>query len=223
MENLLNKIHHADCFEFMDKIPDKSIDLILTDPLYGIGWQSGRRIKKYKKIENDNNLHWLHSFMNKVKRILKDDGCIYVFCSWHNVDIFKSEIQKLIPVKNILIWNKNNFGSGDLYADYAPKYEMIIFCNPKRKYLNGKRIPNVLNFKKTRNEFCPTQKPIDLFETLIEKTTNKGDIVFDPFSGSGVTAIAAYNLKRQFICVEKDYDYYKKSNERFLLNNLKKI
>ena len=139
---------------------------------------------------------------------------VYIFCSWHNIDKFKSEIQKFIKIKNILIWNKNNFGSGDLFSDYAPKYENIIFCNPRNKPLNGKRIANVLNYAKTLNELHPTEKPINLFSLLIEKSSNENELILDCFSGSGTTAIACHNLKRRFICIEKDVEYYKKSVER---------
>ena len=88
-------------------------------------------------------------------------------------------------------------------CDFAPKYEMIIFCNDNKK-LNGKRIANVLNFAKTDNSLHPTQKPVDLFGCLIDKATQENDLILDCFSGSGTTAIACHNLKRRFICIEKD-------------------
>lgn len=213
LEENMNKIICGDCLDVLKKLPDKCVDLILTDPPYGIIYQSHRRIDKYKKILNDDNFNWLTPFLTELKRIAKDTTMWYIFCSWHNVDIFKQEIEKVKNIKNILIWNKNTFGSGDLRCDFAPKYEMIIFCNEK-SLLNGKRIPNVLNFPKTDNSLHPTQKPIDLFATLIEKSSSKGDIVLDPFSGSGTTAVACHNLNRRFICIEKDPDYWAASVKR---------
>ena len=214
MEKYINQIIHADCMDILKQLPDKCIDLVLTDPPYGMSYQSSWRTDKYKPIENDNNLDWLNNWLIEIKRIIKEDASLYIFCSWHNVDKFKSEIQKFIKIKNILIWNKNNFGSGDLFSDYAPKYENIIFCNPSNKPLNGKRIANVLNYAKTLNELHPTEKPINLFSLLIEKSSNENDLILDCFSGSGTTAVACYNLKRRFICIEKDYDYWKASVER---------
>ncbi len=213
IKDLENKIINADCMDILKQLPDKCIDLVLTDPPYGMNYQSGWRKQKYEKIKDDNNLDWLPDFLNELKRISKDNAIWYVFCSWHNVDVFKQEIQKVRNVKNILIWNKNNFGSGDLFCDFAPKYEMCIFCNENKK-LNGNRIANVLNFAKTSNELHPTQKPIDLFETLILKASNPNDLVLDCFSGSGTTAIACHKLKRRFICIEKDKDYYEASVKR---------
>lgn len=213
IKEIENRIINADCMEILKQLPDKCIDLVLTDPPYGMNYQSGRREQKYEKIQDDNNLDWLPMFLSELKRVSKDDAIWYVFCSWHNVDKFKQEIEKVKNVKNILIWNKNNFGSGDLFCDYAPKYEMIIFCNENKK-LNGNRIANVLNFAKTGNELHPTQKPIDLFGVLVQKGSQENDLVLDCFSGSGTTAIACHRLKRRFICIEKDKDYYEASVKR---------
>jgi len=213
IKELENRIINADCMDILKQLPDKCIDLVLTDPPYGMNYQSGRREQKYEKIQDDNNLDWLPEFLKELKRVSKDDAIWYVFCSWHNVDVFKQEIQKVRNVKNILIWNKNNFGSGDLFCDYAPKYEMCIFCNENKK-LNGSRIANVLNFAKTGNELHPTQKPVDMFGVLIQKGSNENDLVLDCFSGSGTTAIACHRLKRRFICIEKDKDYWEASCKR---------
>lgn len=195
-------------------MPDKCIDLVLTDPPYGMGFQSEYRLKKHKKIENDNNLDWLPEYFNQINRVKKEDAHLYFFCSFHHVDKFKNEIEKHFNVKNILIWAKNNTGMGDLFNDYAPQYEMIIYCNPNNKKLNGGRDSNILRYKRTQNELHPTQKPLDLISYLVSKSSNENDIVLDTFSGSGVLSIACHNLNRKFICVEKDEDYYKQSVER---------
>lgn len=210
----INKIHHGDCLELMKDIDDKSIDLLLTDVPYGMNFQSNYRKVKYNPIENDNNLDWLPSWCKEIKRVVKDNAHLYIFCSWHNVDIFKQQIEKYIKVKNILIWVKNNTGMGDLVNDYAPKYEMIIYCNPNNKPLNDGRDSNILCFNRTNNENHPTEKPIDMMFYLIRKSTKENDLVLDTFAGSCPVAIACYNLKRNFICIEKNKDYYEKSVER---------
>ncbi len=208
-----NKIINADCLDILRKLPDKCVDLVLTDPPYGINYQSSRRINKCSKITNDNNLNWLPIILSELKRISKDTAIWYIFCSWHHIDKFKQEIDKIKHIKNILIWNKNNFGFGDLKCDFSPKYEMIFFCN-EHTPLNGKRIANVLNFAKSNNSLHPTQKPLDLFETLIWKASQPNDLILDCFSGSGTTAVAAHKLGRRFICIEKDPDYWAASIKR---------
>lgn len=214
IESIINQIINADCMDILKQLPDKCIDLLLTDVPYGMNFQSNHRQIKYNKIQNDDNLNWLPEWCKQISRVIKDNAHLYIFCSWHNVDIFKQEIEKYIKVKNILIWAKNNTGMGDLFNDYAPQYEMIIYCNPNNKPLNYGRDSNILRFNRTNNENHPTEKPIDLMAYLISKSSVEGDLVLDTFAGSCPVAIACHNLKRRFICIEKDKDYWKASVER---------
>ena len=214
LDDLIGKITCADCLDILKQLPDRCIDLVLTDPPYGMSFQSNYRKEKYAQIQNDNNLDWLGDWCKQINRIKKDDSHIYIFCSWHNIDIFKNTVEKFFPVKNILIWEKNNTGMGDLVNDYAPQYEMCLYCNPSNKALNGRRDSNILRYARTQNELHPTQKPIELFSFLVAKSTNENDLVLDCFSGSRTTAVACHNLKRRFICIERDKEYWKASCER---------
>ena len=123
----------GDCLELMEEIPDESVDLVLTDPPYGMGFQSNYRAKKYSKIENDTCLDWVNKLVQECWRVLKPNSALYLFCSWHKVDVFKRAIEKWFKIKNILIWEKNNTSMGDLKGSYAPKYEMIIFAHKGRR------------------------------------------------------------------------------------------
>ena len=214
LNDLIGKITCADCLDVLRDLPDKCVDLVLTDPPYAMNFQSNHRQIKHKKIENDDNLLWLPEWTKQIARVIKENAHLYIFCSWHNIDVFKQEIQKYIKVKNILIWAKNNKGMGDLQNDYAPEYEMILYCNPNNKKLNGGRDSNILRYKRTQDELHPTQKPVDLFAYLIQKSTNENDLVLDCFSGSGTTAVAYHNLKRRFICIERDKEYCEASIKR---------
>jgi len=203
-------INDVNCIDWQDGIKqllDKSIDLVVTDPPYGMKFKSNRRKEVYKSIQNDDNLDWLGGWCKELKRVCKDETHLYVFCSWHNVDVFKQELGAYFQVKNILIWEKNNHGSGDLLGDYAPKYEMIIFCSNGTKKLNGGRDSNILKTAKTGNENHPTEKPVNLISYLIEKSSNKGDLVLDTFAGSFSTAQACKQKERNFICFEIEEDY----------------
>ena len=205
---------HGDCFELLKDIPDESVDMILTDPPYGMNFQSSHRKTKYEKIKGDSNLDWLDDFVNEIYRVSKPNTAHYVFCSFHHIDKFKQAIEKKFKVKNILTWVKNNTSMGDLKGDFAPKTEFIIFFHKGRRLINGKRDPNVLEFKKTRNELHPTQKPVDMTEYLIGKFSDEGDVILDPFMGSGTTAIACLNTNRNFIGFELDKGYFDIANER---------
>lgn len=214
---------NQDCFDLFKSIDDKSIDLVLTDPPFGMSFQSSRRKTKHEKILNDDNLLWLPEWCEKIKRIVKDDSHLYIFCSWHKVEVFKIELEKYFKIKNILIWEKNNHGSGDLHGDYAPQYEMCIFIN-NGKDLNNGRHSNIIKAKRTNNELHPTQKPVNLMEFFIQKSTKQNDLVLDTFGGSFSTAIACHNTGRRFIGCEINKEYFENALDRIkLLSNQQKL
>ena len=211
-------LYNDDCLKVMDGLIAKGIkvDCVLTDPPYGMSFQSNRRKTKYDKIKDDCNLDWLDDFAKKCYDIAEDNTAHYVFCSFHNIDLFKQAFQKYFKVKNILVWEKNNTSMGDLKGDFAPKVEFILFLHKGRKLLNGKRDPNIFKFARTGNKLHPTQKPIDLMEYLLTKVTDENDLVIDPFMGSGTTGVACKNLNRSFIGIELDEEYFKIAEERIL-------
>lgn len=212
----MNEINllHGDCFDLLKDIPNESVDMILTDPPYGMSFQSGHRKIKYEKIQGDSNLDWLDDFVDEIYRVSKPNTAHYVFCSFHHIDKFKQAIEKRFKIKNILTWVKNNTSMGDLKGDFATKTEFIIFFHKGRRLINGKRDPNVLEFKRTGNKLHPTQKPVDMTEYLLTKFSGEGDVVLDPFMGSGTTGIACLNTNRRFIGMELDDDYFKIANDR---------
>ncbi len=156
------------------KIDNESIDLVVTDPPYAMAYRSNRRKRKHMAIKDDDNLFWLDYWVVELKRVCKPDAHLYIFCSWHNVDVFKKVISQSFNIKNILIWVKNNHGSGDLLGDYAPQYEMVIFCSNGLKKLNGNRISNVLKSPKIDSTNHPTEKPINILRLMIEKSSQRG-------------------------------------------------
>lgn len=198
----------------MKEIPSGSVDMILTDPPYGMEFQSNHRNEKYSKIKNDKDLSWLDGWVDELFRVASDNTAHYVFCSFHNIDKFKQALEQKFKIKNMLVWEKNNTSMGDLKADFAPKYEMIIFIQKGRRIINGKRDPNILKFNRTGNKLHPTQKPVDLLQYLLEKFSDAGATILDPFMGSGSTGVAAKNLNRDFIGIEMDEGYFKIAQER---------
>lgn len=214
----LNRIYNEDCRVTLAGMLDNSVDLIVTDPPYGMEFQSGYRKVKHEVISNDDNLSWMWEVFTGCKRVLKDNGHAYFFCSFHNIDKFMQELKQVgFNIKNILIWMKNNTGMGDLEGDYAPQYEFIIFCSNGVKKLNGRRDSNILKFARTMNNLHPTEKPIDLIRYLIMKSSDIGDIVADFFSGSGTTPAGCIKENRQFIASEIDVTHYKTSIKRISL------
>ena len=220
-------IYCGDCLNYMKKIPSESIDLIVTDPPYLINYQSSRRIKKekFEKIKNDvNSQQLICDYFEECNRILKNNTAIYCFCSWHHIDFFKQEFEKHFKLKNIIVWNKNNHGSGDLKGAYAPKHELILFGHKGRTLLREKRISDVIECEKinSSNLTHPTEKPTKLIEIFIKQSSDINDIVFDGFMGSGSTGVACINTNRKFIGCELDENYFKITEQR-LKNTIKNI
>ncbi|HIC32452.1 hypothetical protein FT986_11815 [Mesonia sp. K4-1] len=85
----MQKILHIDWKIGIKKVTDNSVDLVLTDPPYGISYRSNKRNNRHKRMPNDNNLDWLNSWVKEIKRVCKEEAHLYVFCSWHNVEVFK--------------------------------------------------------------------------------------------------------------------------------------
>ena len=207
-------LRQGDCLELLKDIPDGSVDMVLTDPPYGMAFKSNHRKEKYNEIKNDKSLEWLEKYVCECFRILKHNTAVYFFCSWHNVDVFKQAIEKKFKIKNILIWEKNNTSMGDLKASYAPKYEMIIFAHKGRKLLNGFRYADIIKANRTGNKLHPTEKPVDLLELFIKNSSDENAVVFDGFMGSGSTGVACVNTNRQFIGIELDPQYFEIAKKR---------
>lgn len=184
----------------MKKIPDGSVDLIVTDPPYGMNFQSNYRTVKHRKIANDHRFPV--EIFDELFRIASRG--VYVFCRWDNlVDIPKP--------KSFLAWVKNNWSMGDLKHEHGRQWEGIAFYNMKEHQFI-KRIPDVIHVNRTGNKLHPTEKPVELIETII--ASNIGSTILDPFMGSGTTGVACQNLKRNFIGIELDKEYFEIAKKR---------
>ena len=211
-------LYQGDCLEVMKGIPDGSVDMVLTDPPYGMNYQSNWRTAtdKFRKIEQDKSLDWIDGFSDELHRLMKPDTAGYVFCSWHKVDVFKQALERNFNIKNLLVWVKNNHGSGDLRGAYAPKHELVLFFHKGRSLLRDGRRPDILEYSKVSGSKMvhPTEKPIDMLGRMVKDSSDTQGVVFDPFMGSGTTGIAAKNLNRNFIGIELDEEYFQIANKR---------
>ena len=209
------KIIQGDCLEVMWGFPDKSFDLVLTDPPYGMDYQSSRRTEKYAKIDNDISLEWLRPFLQEAFRVLKDNTHIYLFCNDYAISDFRKELEAVgFTPKRTLVWVKNNHTSGDLEGDYGNKTEFILYAQKGRRELNGKRETNVLMFDREPTAYHPTQKPVDLNAFLMRKSTEENQTILDPFMGSGTTLVAAKLLNRNATGIEISPEYCKIAEDR---------
>ena len=213
----INKVICGDCLEIMKDMPDKSIDLVLTDPPYGIDYQSNMRVmsKKFDKLENDNNDSRFLAFKNYY-RVMKDNTVLISFCSYKNIAVDYIEIQKYFDIKNVVVWWKGGGGIGDLKHSLSTDYELAIVAHKGKKTINGKREGTVWKINKVPPEqmFHPTEKPYSLLEKFILQFSSEDNIVLDSYSGSGSCLLACQNLHRNFIGIEISQEYCKIAEER---------
>ena len=219
-------VFNGNNMDVLASMPDETVDLILTDPPYNINYASNRRVKnaKYKPLANDNSGDWIPAFAKEAFRVLKNDRHLYCFCRHDTYPEFITALQDAgFKLKRTLIWVKNNHGSGDLTGDYAPQDEWIIFCHKGRRKLFGGRHSNILFYSKlsTKNQTHSTEKPVELLKFLIQKSTEKGELVLDPFSGSGSTMHAAKELERYYCTMELSPEYvYTTERRRMSLHQI---
>lgn len=199
----LGIFYHADAIHVL-KILKQKPKLIVTDPPYLINYSQWE--KNYRAVTGDNpkNKKIVDILLSYAEK-LREDGALYCFCSWKTIDIWKPEIDSVIPVKNVIIWSKNNWTMGDLGGQYAQKYEMIIYAPKPKHKLYGKRETDIWEFKRVSPpRLHPAQKPEEIIEMILLKSTKKGDLVVDPFAGSGTVAVVAERMGRRWFCVDID-------------------
>lgn len=215
LQDLGDIILLGDCLTLLPSLEEGSIDLIVTDPPYGISYYTNYPISKELREESrmigdeKSNPKWF----SEMYRVLKVGSACYVFANFKSFARTSRLMKRAgFTLKTPLIWNKDNWGSGDLKGDFANKVELIVWGTKGRHLLSGRRDHNVLDFKRPPTlrhiRLHPTAKPVDLLEFLISKSSKEGDLVLDPFLGSGSTAVAARNLGRRYIGIEIDKRFY---------------
>lgn len=218
----------GDCIEKMKSLQDRSIDLVITDPPYktiGGGDSNGKNSVRPKGILSGNRKLFKHQndvlagqYIPELYRVLKDGSHCYIFTNSMNMrEMLNAAYDAGFKLHNILVWEKNNCTPSQFYMKNC---EYILFLRKgKAKWINN------IGSSKTAHHFDniignkqhPTEKPVDLMKFYIENSTNLGDIVLDPFMGSGSTGIACVETGRDFIGIELDSEYFSTAQKRIKL------
>ena len=247
MTKFFNNIFHGDTLEVLRKIPDKSFDLVFADPPYNM--QIGKKLKRpddskvngvNDKWDQFTNFKHYDDFSKKwlkeCKRVLKDNGSIWVIGTYHNIFRIGYHIQNLnYWLLNDVIWIKNNPMPNFKGTRFTNAHETLVWAskNKKSKYTFNYQSLKCFNddlqmrsdwtlpicngkerLKKNGKKVHSTQKPEALLHRIILATTNKGDVIFDPFLGTGTTAVVAKKLGRKYVGIEKDKKYFNAAYER---------
>lgn len=210
---------NGDCMAEMQKIADKSIDMVVTDPPYGMDFVSNRAKNgpRYKSIANDDVVK--DGWLDEAYRVLKEGGGLITFCDWNTSHVWRDSIEKRgFSVQSQVVWNRMHHGMGDLTGAFSPMHDIIWYATKGRRVFANTRPKSVLSHKRpspTEDNGHPTCKPVQLMKELIHGIGDGSDgIVLDPFMGSGSTGVAAKNLGLPFIGIELEKDYFNIAKRR---------
>jgi site-specific DNA-methyltransferase (adenine-specific) len=210
-------IVHSDALDILAGLAAGTASLIVTDPPYGIAYHSNyyRGRNPHAPISQDWDFQ-IGAFFAEASRALVDGGAIYLFTRWDVYPLWYKEIPKALSLKNAIVWKKDNWSSGDLYGNFGNQYEIVMFLTKGRHSLRGKRWPNIWEFPRipAKRLRMPAEKPVGLYERAILSSSDKGDLVVDPFCGSGTAAEAARRAGRRFLLGDIDPKMVSMARER---------
>lgn len=195
-----NQIILGDCLEVMKKMPDNSVDCVITDPPYGINADKGvggfgsskETAKKYE--DNWDNFTPTQEYFNELLRLSKK---VIVFGGNYFTD-------KLPMNGHWIVWDK----VGEMKFKNPFSDAELCWTNIDKKTVKKYIVIQQGFVSKEKERFHPTQKPKELIRMMLEDYTNKGDLILDPFLGSGTTAVACVQTDRRYIGIEKEEKYY---------------
>ena len=210
-----NTIIHGDSLTILREMETESVDAIITDPPYGINYVS----QKGESVKNDNApfIWFLYDAYRVLKRGESGRGTLACFTRWDVQQTFIDAMQLAgFKVKSEVIWDKVYHGMGDTKAAFAPTHENIVFAIKGKFSFNGSGPKDIITVPKlSSNQMIhPTEKPVPLLASLIAAITKPGDLILDPFAGSGSTLVAAKKTGRRYIGIEMDDGHYQRAVSR---------
>ena len=214
----MNQVIHGDCLIEMQKIPDKSVDYVFTSPPY-----NRKRNDKYEHYDDSVNDYFnlLKESINASLRVTKKHVFFNIQKNYYN----KVDVNKVIghfaeKIVEIIIWEKTNPmpAAGKAITN---SYEFFIVLGDSSLKSNTTYTKNIIstgvNSKMPKSHKAVMREDVALW--FIEKFTKDGDIILDPFAGTGTTGVACKNLNRNYILIEKEQEYIDIINKRLLTNN----
>lgn len=213
-ESNLVTVYHGRAEQLLPMMPKESFDLIVTDPPYGVSWQSNRRTEQFERIANDGagDRDLVRGIITECVRLVGQHRHLYVFGP---KDVLEG--QKVSEVVD-LVWDKGVLGSGDVTSVWGPSHEPISFTVSKHRHAGKAGAPtlptrmrrgSVLSYTRPtgRNVRHPSEKPVPLIRELIESSSRQGERVLDPFGGVLSTAVAAILAGRKATIIEEKAEY----------------
>lgn len=207
-------IYHGDCRDVLPELPNESIDLLLTDPPYGMQYASVGKTAQHANVSADGvrqGVRVVRQSLHETAAKLKPDAHLLIFCHWQSWPDFYDAASAYATIRNALIWHKGGGGMGNVLANYIRDYEVILYAARGNRNIGGDgKYSSVLSgFDREpgMGRFHPTQKPVPLLSHLIRRHSDQGGMVLDSFMGSGSTLLAARAQGRRAIGIELDERY----------------
>ncbi len=229
----------GDARELIKQLPDRSVDLIFTDPPYNLSSYSTGNIKMSWRKEFNNDLaEWdKENFIplewaDEFRRILKPTGNIFAFCSYNLIGKWHEAFDPLFDTFQFVVWHKTNPPPKLYRAGFLNSCELIVCMWNKGHIWNFGRQSEMHNFiespicmgrERVKNPTHPTQKPLKILNKIIEIASHEGAVVFDPFMGVGSTGVSAVQLSRNFIGFEVNPEYFAVAKKRIETANKNEI
>lgn len=204
-------LYHGDALEIMGSFASCSVDAVIADPPYSINTKSDGSGKLNPWADRVNAAFWYREWIGEAKRILKPSGCLWSFLNWRSMTTFQKASDDIgWPIESLLIWDKAFPGTGSLKG-LRSSYEMVALWAGDRFAIPDRGLLDIQRFKwsTTKPNGHPAEKPVSLVQWLIEISTKPGEVIFDPFTGSGTTAEACIKTGRNFIGSEIDPNWHK--------------
>lgn len=229
----------GDSRDVIKRIPDNSIDFILTDPPYNIGKHSTGNIPLPGRTPMNNDVaawDWIdfhpEEWAEEFIRILKPTGNLFIFTTYNQIGKWYDCLDHRFDASNFMVWHKTNPAPKIFQAGFLNSCEMVFTCWNKKHTWNFISQAEMHNF--VESSICmrperlsdpkhPAQKPVSILKKMLQIASNPGDIVFDPFMGVGSVGVAALEMDRKYIGVELDNKYYQAARFRIedMTNNKK--
>ena len=206
-------VYHADFREVLPEL--EGVNLIVMDVPYGCGYKTNqRRISATPPpLVNDDKPRL--DFVKPLVEVVQPNSAIYLCTRFSVYSQWEQALKDAgAAVKTTIVWDKGNWTSGDLSGDYGNQVELILYAHVGRSLLRQGRPSNLWAIPREGAGLHPTPKPVELFRRCIVNSSDPGDVVFDPFLGSGTTAVACILTDRKFVACEIDATYFDLSCRR---------
>ena len=208
-------LYLGDCLEILPTLP--KVDAVITDPPYGINTKSDGFGKLSPWGDLCNSAFWYAEWMRLCKsRLRATGGCLWTCLNWRSLVTFqKAAIDAQWSIESLMVWDKEWIGPGGTRG-LRPSYELVALLTLGDFSIDNRGLPDVQRFKwsSIKPNGHPAEKPPKLMRFLVENSTVEGQVVLDPFLGSGTTAVAAIESGRKVIGIEQDEKWFGLSCER---------